>query len=107
MKISKKKKNDLNNNIKILEDITNNLEQSLNELKTIFLKITENKDSLKLKVQKLFTKIRNAINEREDKLLLEIDNQFNNLFFKEEEIKECQKLSDKIKTLITKGKNNK
>ena len=38
-----------------------------------------NKESVKLKIQKIFTKIRNSINEREDELLLEVDENFENL----------------------------
>ena len=43
--------------------------------------INEEKEELKLKIQKIFTKIRNVINEREEKLLIEVDNQFNEIYF--------------------------
>ena len=38
--------------------MTNNLKDRIDELKNIFNKINENKENLKLKVQKIFTKIR-------------------------------------------------
>ena len=56
---------------------------SINELKTIFENINKSKEELKLYVQKIFTKIRSAINEREDELLLEIDNKYNELQYAE------------------------
>ena len=37
----------------------------MNELKEIFEKIEKEKDDLKLKIQNIFTKIRNILNERE------------------------------------------
>ena len=76
--IKDEKKNKLNQNIKFLEDFSKNLQQLINELKEIFRKICENKESLKLKIQKIFTKLRNSLNEREDELLLEVDKQIDN-----------------------------
>ena len=55
---------------------------------------------MKLKVQKIFTKIRNLINDREDELLKEIDEQFNNLYFNESTIKDYENLPKKIKISI-------
>ena len=68
-KIKSKKKNKLNENIKYLEELSKSIDQSINELKTIFENINKDKEKLKEYVQKTFTKIRNAINEREDQLL--------------------------------------
>ena len=50
--------------------------------------------------------MRNVINEREDKLLSEIDNKFNDLVFKEDNdlIKKSEKFPNKIKNLLDKGK---
>ena len=42
--------------------------------------------------------------EREDKLLIDIDKNFDNLFFKEQLIKEGEKLPNKTKILIENGK---
>ena len=36
-----------------------------------------------MSIQNIFTKIRNALNEREIQLLLEIDNIYNNKYFNE------------------------
>jgi len=98
------KKNKLKENIKFLEDLSNKIQQSINDLKILFDKINENKEALKLKIQKIFTNIRNILNEREDEILLEVDNQFNNLFFNEDLIKESEILPNKIKLSLDKGK---
>ena len=84
--------------------MSSKLEQSIKELKELFDNISENKENLKMKIQKIFTKIRNTLNDREDELLLEIDKKFNDLFFKEELIKESEKLPNKIKLALEKGK---
>ena len=40
--------------------------------------LNKSKEDLKLKVQEIFTKIRNTLNEKEDQLLLDIDNKYDN-----------------------------
>ena len=102
--IKNDKKNKLKDNIKSLEDLSNKLEQSINELKSLFKTINESKEELKLKIQKIFTNIRNTLNEREDYLLLEVENQYNNLFFSEDIIKESERLPNKIKISLEAGK---
>jgi len=102
--IENEKKNKLKENIKCLEEISINLEQSINNLKKISEKINENKEELKEKIQKLFTKLRNIINDREDELLLEVDKKFNEIYFNEDIIKQIEKLPNKIKYSLEKGK---
>ena len=84
--------------------MSNTLQDSINKLKTIFEKINNNKEELKLKIQKIFTKLRNELNNREDELLLEVDNQYDNIFFKENVIKDVEKLPIKIKVSLEKSK---
>ena len=57
-----------------------------------------------MKVSKIFTKIRNSVNEREDKLLNDIENKFGQFFFKEDFINQSEKLPNKIKLSLEKGK---
>ena len=102
--IKDEKKSKLKENIKSLESLFTKLEQSIKELKNLFKAINENKEELKLKIQKIFTKIRGALNEREDELLLEVDNQYDKLFFNEDIIIESEKLPNKIKISLEKGK---
>ena len=102
--IENEKKSKLRENIKCLEDLSQELQTSIYELKILFDKIIENKESLKLNIQKIFTKIRNCLNDREDEILLEIDNKFDNIYYNNDIIKESEKLPNKIKILLEKGK---
>ena len=102
--IKDEKKKKLEENIKSLEVLSNTLEKSINELKDILVKLNENKENLKIKIQKIFTKIRTALNDREDELLLEIDKKYNKYYFNEELIKKSEKLPDKVKESLKIGK---
>ena len=66
--------------------------------------MNENKEELKLKIQNIFTKIRNILNNREDELLLEVDKKFNKLYCNEEIIKQSENLPNKIKISLEKGR---
>ena len=101
--IKEEKKNKLKENIENLKILSNSLEPSINKLKSLYEKINENKENVKLNIQKIFTNIRTALNEREDKLLLEVDEIYNNIFIKDEIIKESTKLPNKIKTSLEKA----
>ena len=102
--IKDEKKNKLKENINHLEELSNKFEKSINELKIIFENIGKEKEELKLKIQKIFIQIRNSLNEKKDKLLLEIDEKFNEIFIKEDIIRESEKLPNKIKISLEKGK---
>ena len=73
LKIENEKMNKLKENIKNLENLPINMQQWIKELKIEYDKIENNKEELKKAIQKEFTKLRNALNDREDELLLEID----------------------------------
>ena len=103
-KIKDEKKNKLKENIKSLEDLENNMNENIKELKDIFEKIEKNKEDLKIKVLSIFTKIRTTLNERENQLLLEIDNLYKAKYFNEDIIKKVEKLPKQIKVSIEKGK---
>ena len=57
-----------------------------------------------MNIQNIFTKLRNELNNREDKLLSEVDNKYNELFLKEDIIKQGDKFPNKIKNSLIKGK---
>jgi len=102
--IKEEKRKNLNKNIESLEKLSLLLEASIKNLKVIFEKIKESKEELKTKIQKIFTKKRNELNEREDELLLEVDKKYDKLFFEEEFIKKNEKLPNKIKISLEKAK---
>ena len=102
--VKEEKNNKLKDNIKYLEDLSNDLNDSIKEIKNLFDQIDERKEELKSKVQNIFTKIRTALNEREDVLLLEIDNKYNEIYGNDKIIKDGEKLPNKIKLSLEKGK---
>ena len=102
--IKNEKKKSLKDNIQKLEKFSNVLEETINQLKITFNKMKDDKEEIKLKIQKIFTKIRNKINEREDELLIQVDEQIDNDFYNEKVIKESEKLPNKIKLSLEKGK---
>ena len=103
--IKEEKKNKLVQNIKYLEDLSKDLDNSIQELKNIFEKINNNKEALKINIQKTFTKIRTVLNEREDELLSEVDNQYNDIFCSEDILREGEKFPEKIKISLEKCKS--
>ena len=76
----------------------------MNELKETCEKIEKDQDEFKLKIQNIFTKIRTTLNEREDKLIEEIDNLYKAKYFDEDIIKNLEKLPKQIKLSLEKGK---
>ena len=87
-----------------MEELSKNLEQSIKELKNIFEKIEKDKEDLKLKIQKIFTKIRNTLNDREDQLLMEVDDKYDKIYFNEDLIKRSEKLPHKVEISLENGK---
>ena len=57
-----------------------------------------------MNIQKIFTKLRNALNDREDELLLEVDKKYDELFINQNIIKEIEKLPNKVKISLEKWK---
>jgi hypothetical protein len=102
--IKDEKKNKLAENIKNLEELSNTINNSIKELKEMIEKINKSKEEIKLKIAKVFAKIRNAINEREDEIISDIDKKYNNLGINEEIIRKSEKLPQKIKISLDNGK---
>ena len=103
--IKEEKKKKLENNIKTLEELSKNIDNSIKELKNIFDKVNKEKEEIKIKIQKIFTKIRTELNNREDYLLNQVDEKYDDLFFKEELIQISEKLPQKIKIFLENGNN--
>ena len=77
------KKNKLKENLKLLEKLEIEYIEKISEMKKLLEIAEKDRDNLKLKVQSIFTMIRNTINDREDEILSEIDNTFKNTYFNE------------------------
>jgi len=102
--IKEEKIKKLKENIQFLEKLSENIVKSINEIKIIIENIDKNKEQLKMEIRNVFTKVRNELNNREDELLLELDNKFNDLYFNDEILKKCENLPNKIKLLLEKWK---
>ena len=102
--IKEEKRNQLKENMKYLEDLSNNLNTSIDELKSLLDNSEEKKEELKLSIQNIFNQLKIALNEREEKLLLEVENQYKEIFDNEDILEESEKLSNKIKLLLEEGK---
>ena len=102
IKTEKDKK--FNENYIKLEEIANNLEQTTNQLKLLSEQINKEKEEIILEIQKYFTKLRSALNEREDKLIEEVELKFKNAFFDDNIVNECDKLPNNIKKCLDNGK---
>ena len=101
--IQNEKKSKLKENIKYLDELSNKLQNSINNLKIIFDKKIKNIEEIKINIQKIFTKIRNELNNGEEQILLELQKEYNNLYLNEEIFKKNEKLSEKIKFSLEKG----
>ena len=97
--------NKLKDNINLLEELSKTLDDSTNKIKRFIEKMNGAKEELKSKIQKIFTKIRNEINNREDFLLSEVDKQFEKNYLNENILKESEKLPNKIKLSLEIGKS--
>ena len=60
---------------------------------------------MKLKLQKIYTQLRNIINEKEDKLIAKIYEKFDTIFFGEKFVKKCTELQKKIKDALNVNKS--
>ena len=76
--IFEEKEKNLEKNIQSLEELSKVIESSIKELNEMFEQMDKNKEDIKLNIQKTFTKLRTELNNREDELLLEVDNKFKN-----------------------------
>ena len=103
--IIEEKKKGIKENIELLEELSSKFNESFKDIKLKYEQINDKKEELKLNVQKIFTNIRNILNNREDELLLNVDEEYDNLFFKGNFLKDIEKLPDKIKLSLDKYKN--
>ena len=84
--------------------MSRDLDKSVDELKKMLDIISQDKEKLKQKIQKIFTKLRNTLNNREDDLLSQVDKCFKETYFDEEIIVQSEKLPKMINSSLEKGK---
>ena len=104
-KIKEEKRHILVQNIQYLKDASNKINDSISELNKIYENVCIKKESLIIKIYEAFTKLRNVINSKEDKVLSIIEQQFNDLFFKEDILKQYEKIPNVIINDLQKGNN--
>ena len=97
------KKKCFDENIKTMKYFSENIESQIFELKKLYEKINEDKNKLIEKIQKIFTRLRNCLNEREDKILSDVDEIFNSCYFNEDIIKESKNFPNTIKKYLELG----
>ena len=102
--IEEEKKKKLEENLKILEELSQNIKQQIIDTKKSMNKINENKESIKKDIQQIFTKLRNELNNQEDKLMEEVDKKFNDTFMDDNILKQAEKIPDKIEFLLKQRK---
>jgi len=102
--IKEEKTKKLKGNITTLEILFNSVKESIENVKKNLEDINIKKEEMKINIQKIFTKIRNEINNREDELLLKIDQKFDNLVFNESSLKDYDNQSKKIKISLNEKK---
>ena len=98
--IKEEKKLNFENNIKTLENISNNMNESVDKIKNYYDKVQEIKENMKSKIMKVITNIRNKLNEREDEILKEIDTTFLKISPDEKLIKEYELIPKKISEIL-------
>ena len=98
--IKEEKRLKFKENIKEFENLSNSINICINQLKNSFEEINKKKEEMKITIQKIFTKLRNELNNREDELLLKIDDKFNNSFVKEENLKIFEKMPNQIQKIL-------
>ena len=89
---------------KYLTEFSKKLNEINNKLKNELEKMNKNKEDLEIKIQKMFTKLRNTINKTEDDILSEIDLRFEKSQLNED-IKMNESLLNKIKLILNKDPN--
>ena len=97
-KMKEEKIQKVKENIELLEDMNSRInDESFSDIKNIFKEINEDKEKLKLKIKNIFTILRDALNHRENELLLNVDKQYDNLFGKDDILKDIELMPKKIK----------
>ena len=104
--IKEEKITKVKDNIKLLEEMSSKFnDEYFTEIKNIFKEINEEKEKLKLKIKNIFTVLKDALNNRENELLVNVDKEYDDLFGKDNIIKDIELVPNKIKLSLDKLKD--
>ena len=76
----------------------------IDTFKTLYERIGNNKEELKIKIQDIFTRLRNDLNNRDEEILQEVETYFNDIYCNESLLKEIMDLPNKIQLSFEKRK---
>ena len=102
--IKEEKKEKFKSNTKYLEEISNTLKESIDNLIKTNEKIAKDREDIHLKIEKTFSKIRSKVNNREEEILAEVNGLFDKMYIDEKNLKKWDELPNAIKKKMKKGK---
>jgi hypothetical protein len=102
--IKEEKKEKFKSNTKYLEEISNTLKESIDNLIKTNEKIAKDREEIHLKIEKTFSKIRSKVNNREEEILAEVNGLFDKMYIDEKNLKKWDELPNSIKSSLEKGK---
>ena len=103
--IKETKKNNLNDNIKLLKKFSLNMKKMAKDILNIIERVNPIKEKIISNIKNIFNDVRILLDELSQDLLNDVENLYNQNFFSENYLRECNKLPTKIKYNIEKGKN--
>ena len=101
--IKEEKRIQLEKNINILEDLSKNIDNLIKKFKISIDKINANKDEIKMRIQGIFSIIKKMLNEKEEKLLNEVDKKYDKILIKDDVLENAEKLPKKVKLTLQMG----
>ena len=102
--IKEEKKEKFKSNTKYLEEISNTLKESIDNLIKTNEKIAKDREDIHLKIEKTFSKIRSKVNNREEEILAEVNGLFDKMYIDEKNLKKWDELPNSIKSSLEKEK---
>ena len=102
--IKEEKKEKFKSNTKYLEEISNTLKESIDNLIKTNEKIAKDREDIHLKIEKTFSKIRSKVNNREEEILAEVNGLFDKMYTDEKNLKKRDEPPNAIKSSLEKGK---
>ena len=99
------KKRKLDQNLKILRELSSNIKEKIDNSNNIYMKLKDIKEDLKTKIRQTMENIRAKINQREDELFSTLETLHNKLCPTEKEMNDYQNIPKQIKEILEKSKD--